>query len=263
MEAAAQGISVFAASGDDGAYDTTAALGPAFAPVLSVDSPGSDPFVVSSGGTTVPWSGHFSDGSSISVTQQRIWGWDYLTQLLADFGDQAFSTGGGGGVSSFFGAPRYQHGTPGLRVTEAGQSLLETDVQPAFDFIDLPAGFHGRNVPDISLNADPFSGYLLYYPPFEDTKGGGFSAGWGGTSFVAPQLNGIVALINQATGRIGSLNHQSYRLFAAHGYAAGSPFNDITAGNNWFYTGVAGYEPGAGIGTLDATNLATALILGN
>ena len=247
MEMAAQGITMFASSGDDGAYDTTSALGSFFNPVLSVDSPSSDPYVVSSGGVTVPWSGTFSDGMHIDETQTRVWGWDYLTALFADFGLDAFSGGGGGGVSSHFAIPAWQKGIKGMRTTEPGQSL--TDIQ-GNDYIDLPANFAGRNSPDISLNADPFSGYILYYSGDKS----GFTQGWGGTSFVAPQLNGIASVIAQATGRIGALNPQLYRI------AGGNAFHDITAGNNWFYDGVNGYDPGAGLGTIDATNLAAALM---
>jgi hypothetical protein len=40
------------------------------------------------------------------------------------------------------------------------------------------------------------------------------------------------------------------------GYGPYSAFNDVRAGDNWFYKGVSGYDPGAGIGTLNVTNLA-------
>ena len=38
-----------------------------------------------------------------------------------------------------------------------------------------------------------------------------------------------------------------------------SPLVDIVAGDNWFYHGVAGYEPGAGLGVLNVANLAAAV----
>jgi hypothetical protein len=38
-----------------------------------------------------------------------------------------------------------------------------------------------------------------------------------------------------------------------------SPIVDITAGDNWFYAGVRGYEPGAGLGVLNVANLAAAV----
>jgi subtilase family serine protease len=126
--------------------------------------------------------------------------------------------------------------------------------------LNLPAHFPGRNVPDVSLNADPFSGYLLVST--EDAiDGDPVLGGAGGTSFVAPQLNGISALISQATGggRIGLWNPMLYRFQRNYGYGKGSPFVDITAGDNWFYQGIPGYEPGAGLGVLDVTKLVIAV----
>jgi kumamolisin len=122
--------------------------------------------------------------------------------------------------------------------------------------LDLPARFAGRNVPDVSLNADPESGYLLY-----STEDGGLLDGFGGTSFVAPQLNGISALISQANGggRLGLWNPMLYRFKQIYAYTNASPLNDITAGDNWFYRGIPGYEPGAGLGVLDVAKLASAV----
>jgi len=83
----------------------------------------------------------------------------------------------------------------------------------------------------------------------------------GGTSFVAPQLNGISALISSATGggRLGLWNPMLYRFKDSFGASKKSPIVDITAGDNWFYSGVRGYEPGAGLGVLNVANLAAAV----
>ncbi|MGH8303595.1 MAG: hypothetical protein ACRET5_19280, partial [Steroidobacteraceae bacterium] len=94
---------------------------------------------------------------------------------------------------------------------------------------------------------------------FQTTPGGSCAeGGWGGTSFVAPQLNGMTALIDQASGgRVGLLNPVVYPLQQLTRYWWGpKPFNDITAGDNWFYQGIPGYDDGAGIGTLNVANLA-------
>jgi kumamolisin len=50
-----------------------------------------------------------------------------------------------------------------------------------------------------------------------------------------------------------------YWLKQIYGYSYGSPLVDITAGDNWFYYGIPGYEPGAGLGVLDVTKLAAAI----
>jgi hypothetical protein len=68
----------------------------------------------------------------------------------------------------------------------------------------------------------------------------------------------MTALIDEASGgRVGLLNPVVYALQTLRvSYGKGGPFNDITAGDNWFYNGVRGYDDGAGIGTVNAANLA-------
>ncbi|MCP1373606.1 S53 family peptidase [Dyella lutea] len=261
MEAAAQGQSVFAAAGDSGAYDTVRGLGHGtgpgeFSAPLTVDSPASDPYITAAGGTTTPFSFAFGNGPVASVSQESVWGWDYLqTYFDTNFGQgvvDLFSVGGGGGVSSYWRKPFYQYFTRGIRRTEGHQSLDYNDPTAGpTTLLKLPSHFAGRNLPDISLNADPETGYLVY-----SSTDGGATAGQGGTSFVAPQLNGITALLRQSSGhRIGLWNPQVYFLQAVFGYGRYSPFNSVNGGDNWFYQGAPHYTPGAGIGTLDVSNL--------
>jgi subtilase family serine protease len=263
MEAAAQGQSVFAASGDSGAYDTVRSLGAGtgpgqFSAPLTVDSPASDPYITAAGGTTVPYTYSFFGGPSASLTQESVWGWDYLQSYLdanhpitGGWRAQLFSVGGGGGVSVYWQEPFYQWFTRGVRRSERKQSLVYND--PAAGptpLLDLPANFRGRNLPDISLNADPETGYVVV-----STSDGGVVSE-GGTSFVAPQLNGISALLAQSTGhRVGFWNPQVYLLQNIFGYGPWSAFHSVNAGDNWFYSGAPNYAPGAGIGTLDVANL--------
>lgn len=259
LEAAAQGISMFATAGDSGAYDTVRGLGglptDPVPPPLTADAPGSDPLITTAGGTTVPFTYSFSGGPKATLDKERIWGWDYIASYFqsnfgVDLTPEVFATGGGGGVSVFWPLPRYQAFTSGIRKSEKKQTLS----LPAYGInYTLPANYKGRNVPDISLNADPETGYSFV----SSTDGSGLLTFEGGTSFVAPQLNGISALLKQATyGRIGLWNPQIYAFQNVFSYGPYSPFNDIRAGDNWFYQGVPGYEPGAGIGTLNVTNLA-------
>jgi subtilase family serine protease len=262
LEAAAQGISMFATSGDSGAYDTVRSLGGLLTdpvpPPLTADAPGSDPFITTAGGTTVPFSYSFSGGPTASLTKESVWGWDYIsnyfqTNFGVDITDQVFSVGGGGGVSVFWPVPRYQQFTSGIQKSEKDQTLLF----PQFGInYTLPKNYHGRNEPDVSLNADPETGYSLV----SSLDGPGLLTFSGGTSFVAPQLNGISALLRQSThGRVGFWNPQVYALQNIFGYGPFSAFSDIRSGDNWFYAGKNGYEPGAGIGTLNVSNLAVFL----
>jgi subtilase family serine protease len=261
LEAAVQGQSVFAASGDSGAYDTVRGLGHGDGPgefnaPLTVDSPASDPFITAAGGTTTPFSYSFSGGPVDSIKRESVWGWDYLQHYFdTNFGPgliDLFSVGGGGGVSVYWQTPFYQWFTHGIRRSEKKQALVFNDPNAGpTTLLKLPGHFSGRNVPDISLNADPETGYIVV-----STTDGGVTSGSGGTSFVAPQLNGISALLTQSTGhRVGFWNPQVYFLQNVFGYGKYSAFNSVRDGDNWFYYGKPHYTPGAGIGTLDVANL--------
>lgn len=261
LEAAAQGQSMFAASGDSGAYDTVRALGTGdgpgeFSAPLTVDAPASDPYITAAGGTTVPVKFVNSSGQVVlSIDQESVWGWDYLLPFVPSR-DYVFSVGGGGGVSVYWRQPMYQLFTSGMERSEKNQELTYNDPATGpYTYLKLPGNFKGRNLPDISLNADPETGYLLMF------QGGLYSSG--GTSFVAPQLNGITALLRQSTGhRIGLWNPHMYLLQNLFGYGKWSAFNRISAGDNWFYAGNGRYNPGAGIGTLDVANFDTFLRVG-
>jgi kumamolisin len=257
LEAAVQGQSVFAASGDSGAYDTVRGLGTGTAPgdfsaPLTVDSPASDPYITAAGGTTTPVTFSNSAGVPVlTIAQEGVWGWDYLLPFAPR--SALFSVGGGGGVSVYWREPLYQWFTSGIRASEPKQSLVYNDPQAGpTTLLKLPGNFHGRNLPDVALNADPETGYLVYSS--SDDPNNFISEG--GTSFVAPQLNGISALLTQSLGhRVGFWNPRIYLLQNIFGSGHSSPFNDIRSGDNWFYAGKPGYEPGAGIGTLNVANL--------
>ena len=261
LEAAVQGQSVFAASGDSGAYDTVRGLGHGdgpgeFSAPLTVDSPASDPYITAAGGTTTPFSFSFSGGPVASITRESVWGWDYIQNYFdTNFGPgtiDLFSVGGGGGVSVYWHEPFYQWFTHGIRRSEKHQALVFNDpIDGPTTLLKLPGHFRGRNVPDISLNADPETGYLVV-----STTDGGVISSIGGTSFVAPQLNGISALLTQSAGhRVGFWNPQMYFLQNVFGYGQYSAFHSVRDGDNWFYQGKPHYTPGAGIGTLDVANL--------
>src|SRR5690242_10342217 len=248
LEAAVQGQSIFAASGDSGAYDTVRSLGhDQFSAPLTVDSPASDPYMTAAGGTTVPYSFSFSGGPVESIKRESVWGWDYIQNYFdTNFGPgliDLFSTGGGGGVSVYWHTPVYQWFTHGIRTSEKHQELTFNDPQAGpTTLLKLPGHFRGRNVPDISLNADPETGYIVV-----STVDGGVINGYGGTSFVAPQLNGISALLTQSLGhRVGFWNPQVYFLQNVFGYGKYSAFNSVRDGDNWFYYGKPHYTPGAG-----------------
>jgi len=272
MEAAAQGISTFASAGDQGAYDASADIGTTD---LSVDNPADSPYVTAAGGTTLPWSdvpGNFGNTvvgiPNSVVSTERAWGWDYLWPYYSNFGatdEASFAMavigGGGGGYSSLFSQPDYQNGVQGIHSYSAVPYLTPIQNNTAWSFNSAPSvvtgnSNNGRAMPDVSLNADPFTGYNIYSQLY---GGGGWSAGWGGTSFVAPQLNGIAALIDkQAGGRVGFWNPQIYN-FAQRGNSPFTPLNTSgTSNDNLYYSGTQRtlWNPATGLGYPDVAALA-------
>jgi kumamolisin len=264
--AALQGQTTFAAAGDCGAYDSFDEVPTGSSTPLSVDNPASDSAIVAAGGTTLPGIQEFSlpSGASLSidVPTERVWGWDYLIPLCKALGldplgsdCDIFPAGGGGGVSVFFPLPLYQLGIFGTQLSQPNQSLVDnTTSPPTVDFV-LPAHFFGRNVPDVSFNADPDTGYSIFYT--SNRKGFEVETFVGGTSFVSPQLNGVTALLAQSAGhRLGLLNVQLYEL-ARLGLTQGrnAVIKTISTGDNWFYQARDGYSPAVGLGTIDVFKL--------
>jgi kumamolisin len=285
VRAALQGQTVFAASGDGGAYDINndlGCLGPfsstqpfSCSLTLTVDYPASDPAITAAGGTTLPGVQEYCVNAScspplvINNPQERVWGWDYLEPLCSALGLDPidcgiFPGGSGGGVSVLFQVPLYQLFIPGIQRSQPGQLFQAGSGWAALGLgveYALPSHYLGRNVPDVSFNADPQTGYVVYYT--SSASGFGVEPGWGGTSFVGPQLNGVSALLGEYLGghRIGLLNYALYGL-ALTGRAyknPGAPLHAITVGDNWFYSGRNGYSPAAGLGTLDVANFARIL----
>jgi kumamolisin len=262
--AALQGQTAFAAAGDCGAFDVFGEVAANFSTPLSVDNPASDSAIVAAGGTTLPGVQEFTlaDGSAVSidVPTERVWGWDYLAPLCDALGLDPiscgiFPVGGGGGISVFFPLPLYQFGIFGTQRSQPNQSFVDNSTSPPTVDFALPAHFFGRNVPDVSFNADPDTGYSLFYT--SNKRGFEVLTFGGGTSFVSPQLNGVTALLAQNSGhRLGLLNVELYTL-ARLGLTQGrhAVINTISTGDNWFYKARNGYSPAVGLGTIDVFKL--------
>jgi subtilase family serine protease len=226
-QAAAQGQTVFSAAGDEGSTACYSSGGSnANASTPAVNDPSSQPDVVAVGGTSVTTSG------------QVVWN------------DSAIDGGaGGGGVSAVQCMPVYQHQT-----TIPGLINLDSQADSS-----CPTGFK-RQVPDVSADADPETGYTIFY-------NGAWTA-FGGTSAAAP-LWAAVAAINDASpfckdyssGDAGVRPAGLYAVAAAVGsyiWTDGEVLTDITSGNNDYtpsgYTGglypaTTGYDMASGLGT--------------
>jgi kumamolisin len=280
MEMAAQGQSGFIAAGDWAAYTATVDIGTTN---LSVGVSPDSPYISAAGGTTLPWTGTVTgpDGSApVTVSAQRTWGWDYLWQPVATVKGESLEAsaesqviGSGGGFSQIEPTPAYQQSVPGTHNFHAVQYLTPTDyttvapglVEPsAWNFNPTPTvttGYgNGRALPDVSTDADPYTGYLLYEPSFAGVGQPVLQGGWGGTSFVAPQLNGSTAVIDSYLGhRVGFWNPSIYSAAVSHN----SPFTPLTqastSNDNIYYTGNPGepYNEGSGLGYPNLTALAS------
>jgi kumamolisin len=273
LELGDQGQSVFDAAGDQGAYDASGDIGTTN---LSVDTPADSPYATASGGTTTPWSGTLTgpDGSAtVTVPNQRAWGWDYLWSAIASITDSTYAAaavanigGGGGGFSVVESEPSYQKLVSGTSDYHGVQYLTPIDYEPVVsgtNFIEptqwsvtstppLVSGEGtGRAVPDVSADADPYSGYLLYEPSFVQADQPTLQNGWGGTSFIGPQFNGSTAVIDSYLGhRIGLWNPFLYSL-AGGPDSPVTPLNQLGTGNdNLFFTGNPGqlYNEATGLG---------------
>ncbi len=216
-QGAAQGISMFAASGDSGAYDCNDNN-------LAVDSPAGDPNITGVGGTNLQASGGIYGSES-------VWSNPTDTQRSPQ------GAGGCGGISNTFAQPSWQTG-PGVQNQYSNGN---------------------REVPDVSADADPQTGYAIYCTVL--AAGCPFTGNVtvGGTSAAAPLWAGSTALINeylqqQNRARVGFANPTLYAL--ANAQQQFPPFHDVTSGNNLFYPATANYDLASGLGSPDIYNLA-------
>ncbi|MGN6869930.1 MAG: putative Ig domain-containing protein, partial [Solirubrobacteraceae bacterium] len=234
QQAATEGISIFSASGDDGAEDCFPEN-----PTAQVDDPASQPFVTGVGGTQLnalgprPAESVWNDGPSVGAS--------------------------GGGISTFWRMPAYQVEAPAsLHVVNGASSGSPCRASPG----------DCREVPDVSADAAPSTGYVIWW------NGGGAvvgqERGWqvvGGTSGAAPAWAALVALANASSActgtRVGFANPALYNA-AASNYAAN--FNDTTSGNNDMtntnlmqFAAGPGYDMATGLGSPNGAALASAL----
>ena len=178
---------------------------------LSVNDPASQPYVVGVGGT------------QLYVNANEAYNYESTWNVNNTVSGGA----GGGGVSTFWKIPAWQQG-----ITTAASATM-------------------RNVPDVSLNADQYTGYSVYY-----------NGGWyiyGGTSCAAPLWAAFTACVNQQRAAIGDqplgfANPAIYLL--ANGPRYGADFHDIADGStNLDYQAVAGYDNATGWGSFNGANL--------
>lgn len=217
QQAAVQGQSILVAAGDSG----SSGCGPP-GNVPAVDDAASQPFATGVGGTT-------------------------LSTLGPPAGESVWNDGSGaagGGISGAWTMPPYQSAHGAINGLSSA----------------VPCGASSgycREVPDVSADAAPSTGYQIYW-----------NGGWlpvGGTSAAAPLWAGLTALAEASVGSpgcagkmpLGFLNPQLYSI--AVGANGTHAFADVTTGNNnpshsGPYPAAAGYDMASGLGTPIATD---------
>jgi subtilase family serine protease len=223
-QAAAQGQSFFAASGDFGAYDCRQDT-PSSNQVV-VDNPASDPYVTGVGATTLLL--------NANSTYQSESAWSNSAT--------APPSGSGGGLSTHFAQPAWQTG-PGVSNSFSNGM---------------------RQVPDVAMDGDPQTGYSIYTTNNATTPPttGWFMIG--GTSAGAPSWAAFTALYNQfakSFGR-GNLGFANPSLYGAGTNAQPSPpYHDIITGDNLVYLATPGWDYPTGWGTPDVTSLVADILV--
>jgi kumamolisin len=268
-DAAAMGISVCVAAGDNGSSDGVNDG------QVHVDFPASSPYALACGGTKL-----LADAATGTVSSEVVW-----NELAANEG------AGGGGVSDKFAQPTWQNNAGvGARAASQPGTTAAAGSAPAAgssDSADVDAEYHRRHhgsgggsgsgsggsgsggsgsgsggsgggssgtgwrgVPDVAGNADPVTGYQIY--------SGGQAQVVGGTSAVAPLWSALIARLAQATGkRFGLIQPLLYAGVAPGADVPG--FRDITSGNNGAYAAGPGWDACSGLGSPDGTALLTRL----
>ena len=154
---------------------------------LVVDDPASQPYVVGVGGTTLS-----VNAANMCLSEVNQYGMMALAMELVEVVSAAF-----------------------------GQFLRGKQMYPPC--IQMTH----RNVPDVALNADPNTGYAIYYNGQWQT--------YGGTSCAAPLWAAFTACVNQELAAakkppLGFANPILYAIGKGASYA--SNFHDVTTGNN-------------------------------
>jgi hypothetical protein len=193
QQAAAQGQSVFAATGDTGSEDCYSGVPPDES--LQVDHPADDPLVTGVGGTTL-----------LLATFEPVW-----NDCEGAVGDSCAASGlhaGGGGLSNHYKRPSWQPLASNATCTTC------------------------REVPDLSANAGVGETFFDTDPNLASPSTNGWTA-VGGTSIAAPLIAGMSTDIAQGClrSRLGDFAPRLDAFAASQVY--GSALTDVTQGFNW------------------------------
>jgi len=239
-EAAAMGVTVVAASGDQGnAPDSLTGRGDGQWPLWPATAAFNTSGAVSVGGVSVEVGGSpagwFND---TNYTLNVSWDPDVgpLTQLSTWWDTTAGAgnfAGSEGGVSAVDGEPNWQ---------------FHSAAQPNIVNVTIDQGLSnlGRSGPDIAFPANTTIAYV-----YANATGAVYYIILGGTSIAAPSFAGFLAdEIAVAHHDFGFVDPEIYRIasyFAAHP-GPNDPFYDVKNGSNYFFSALPGWDATTGWG---------------
>jgi hypothetical protein len=225
LEAATQGQTIFAASGDHGVKDCVSGT---HSTSVAVDDPASQPYVTGVGGTSLTAVG--------PPPTETVWNSTWNT------GSGTASGAGGGGVSSFWGLPTYQSG---FAIAQSSVTCI------------VPRGTSCREVPDVSADSDINTGYSIFYNRHWSI--------FAGTSAAAPTWAALAALADASVACSGkTVGFANPALYQAARTSYATYFNDVTSGNNSFgglsgFSAAGGYDMASGLGSPKGGAVAAAM----
>ncbi len=260
QQAAAQGQTVFSATGDNGADDcnTRRSSSPARGQnPVSIDDPSSQPYVVGVGGTTI------DDASSPPL--EHVWN------------DGVVGGGGGGGISESWRMPSWQQFSSVPGIVRPGSATYRSANQLERAAGYTPGFCHAhaqgatattpcRLTPDVSAQADEYTGAITVYSHEYTSKL--TPTGWtttGGTSSSTPIWAATLALVNASStcsadrATVHGVGFAAPLLYqvASDPSAYAASFTDVRAGSNDTYgisdgkvfAATRGYDPATGLGS--------------
>ncbi len=207
MLADTTGMSVLFSSGDDG--DNFDSIG-----LSSADYPPSSPFVTAVGGTSLKIGANgrqkgqlgWATGRSFKCTSNVVGDVAGCTKSAVGTWLPVTYDGGSGGFTSYtYTQPFYQAGVVPAALALRNEAL----------FGDVPL----RVEPDISMDADPSTGFLIgLHETFPNGSVRYGQTRFGGTSLASPILAGVIADADQAAGvAVGFINPAIYKLDSTPG----------------------------------------------
>ncbi|MHB8219823.1 MAG: S53 family peptidase, partial [Acidimicrobiales bacterium] len=232
-----QGQTVVAASGDDGSEGCWSASPNSFDTnaQLEVDDPASQQDVTAVGGTSLPGG---------LVAEQTAW------NACLNAGVHCASTplngSGGGGISRAWAMPSWQQ--------DAGRGTINAYSNGTS--CGQPVGGYCREVPDVSADAAPQTGYVTYWDGTWGVVGGTSGAAplWAATLADAEQGCGVpFGMVNPVLYALGSRNSPAFSDVTVPGN------NDLTNTHAGAYPTSTGYDMSTGWGSPNASALMAGL----